>query len=549
MPITTQDAPEALPKAAKDIYVGAFNGAFDDTCQDRSDRDACAAKIAWSAVKEKYHKVGDEWVAQAALASIELVITKATLQADGSMRWQAVASDIGVDQTGECTSIQLFNDWIERAESGKTERWLPPPGQPFLGLSHYPALGGQGKAGLTERMFVDGDRFKADGPFLDTPLGKALFEAVRGERELIKRGETVEQPIRISAAWWDVQHVHGEFVFTRRSMSDICPMCIQSAGDKIYLQGQLDHYAATRVPINPRTALELEEKSMVKKIARRDDAASIVGDELANDLEERVQELTGKSATEEPGLVVKADETPADTETPDVEKDAIGAAMEYDYWPFGGATSIGEAEEYIESRQMLDRFYTTWDIFDSVLSNIMSKPEGEIDKIEALRQAVAEFGDKVAAVKAKTVDAFLVQPVKGDTAMNDKITQPANSPALLLQAAVDAALANPSVGREAVTQAVQTAIETYVVAVKAQIDSVAPPAPGEQVADAIKSALQPVVEQMGLVIAKLNQQSIVPAQVPQQKSVTGPVQTNAPAIHQGPPNLRDIVRRSVGLRS
>lgn len=186
-----------------------------------------------------------------------LVITKAALEPDGSMHWEAVASDVGVDKTGERTSIQLFGDWIQRAESGRTEHWLTPPRKPFLGLSHYPVLGGQGEAGVIYTMAIDGSRFKAAGIFSATPLGKALFEAVRGEREVIQRGEVIEQPIRISAAWWDIQHGHGEFVFTRRSMGDGCPMCLQGIGGKIYLQGQLDHFAATRVPINPRTMLLL----------------------------------------------------------------------------------------------------------------------------------------------------------------------------------------------------------------------------------------------------------------------------------------------------
>ena len=44
--------------------MGAFNGAFEGTCKDRSDREGCAAAIAWSAVKRAgFHKgEGDQWV-------------------------------------------------------------------------------------------------------------------------------------------------------------------------------------------------------------------------------------------------------------------------------------------------------------------------------------------------------------------------------------------------------------------------------------------------------------------------------------------------------
>ena len=65
MPITKKDAPGTLPDRAKEIYVSAFNSAYEDTCKERSDRDACAGKIAWSAVKTKYKKKGDKWVRKA----------------------------------------------------------------------------------------------------------------------------------------------------------------------------------------------------------------------------------------------------------------------------------------------------------------------------------------------------------------------------------------------------------------------------------------------------------------------------------------------------
>jgi len=66
MPIGIGDAPGTLPSHAKDIYVSAFNNSYETTCKKRKDRDACAAKIAWSAVKNKYKKGGEgkKWVAK-----------------------------------------------------------------------------------------------------------------------------------------------------------------------------------------------------------------------------------------------------------------------------------------------------------------------------------------------------------------------------------------------------------------------------------------------------------------------------------------------------
>lgn len=51
-----------LPEGARKIYLAAEASAKKSTCKDREDKDECIAKIAWSAVKSKYKKVGEKWV-------------------------------------------------------------------------------------------------------------------------------------------------------------------------------------------------------------------------------------------------------------------------------------------------------------------------------------------------------------------------------------------------------------------------------------------------------------------------------------------------------
>lgn len=56
----------ALPKHAQEIYVAAFNNAWDkyrdpDERRGNAGREETAHKIAWSAVKRDYEKKGDEW--------------------------------------------------------------------------------------------------------------------------------------------------------------------------------------------------------------------------------------------------------------------------------------------------------------------------------------------------------------------------------------------------------------------------------------------------------------------------------------------------------
>lgn len=70
MPYTnTADLPDSvknvLPPHAQDIYKEAFNSAYDeykdaDKRKGDSDREEVAHRVAWSAVKHKYHKGDDD---------------------------------------------------------------------------------------------------------------------------------------------------------------------------------------------------------------------------------------------------------------------------------------------------------------------------------------------------------------------------------------------------------------------------------------------------------------------------------------------------------
>ena len=237
----------------------------------------------------------------ASKAEIDIVL-KATLGDDGVMRWKSSVSTTALDRQEEKTSIELYNSWIDAIENGTRKSWLPPARNPFLGVAHYPSLEGKSEAGSASVVYVDGKCCKAKGTFNDNPIGKAVFESLRKEQALAQKGEAIEQPIRISAAWYDEMHKHTEedFIFERKSLTDKCPLCEKGVKGKVYLKGQLDHFAATRVPVNPETSLNLEEKSM-HIVTRKGDAASIIGEDLAEILETEVK-MIGKSEA----IVVKS---------------------------------------------------------------------------------------------------------------------------------------------------------------------------------------------------------------------------------------------------
>jgi cation transport regulator len=56
-----------LPKHAREIYMEAYNNAWDEykSPEDRrgdASREETAHRVAWAAVKKKYEKKGDKWV-------------------------------------------------------------------------------------------------------------------------------------------------------------------------------------------------------------------------------------------------------------------------------------------------------------------------------------------------------------------------------------------------------------------------------------------------------------------------------------------------------
>ena len=52
-----------LPPHAQEIYVGAFNGAWEQYAWEGPQmREKTAHRVAWAAVKRKYVRVGDSWI-------------------------------------------------------------------------------------------------------------------------------------------------------------------------------------------------------------------------------------------------------------------------------------------------------------------------------------------------------------------------------------------------------------------------------------------------------------------------------------------------------
>jgi cation transport regulator len=68
---TVEDLPpsvqEHLPLHAQEIYRSAFNHAWKEyAARGPTQRESTAHRVAWAAVKRKYEKSGDQWVAREA---------------------------------------------------------------------------------------------------------------------------------------------------------------------------------------------------------------------------------------------------------------------------------------------------------------------------------------------------------------------------------------------------------------------------------------------------------------------------------------------------
>ena len=241
------------------------------------------------------------------------------------MRWRMTASDTGDDFYDERMSVELFNSFVRRINNDELvpetyrailrEKSGWDGGMPYTSVSHYKSgSGGANIPGDVDAVYIDGETLKAKGTFRDTELGRAVFKSINEDLAKVSK---FDLPIRVSIGFLDFKHSHGDFVFERKSLEDVCPMCDNEAGNKQYLDGQLVHFAFTRIPANERTDVGLEEKSMADEIrTREEDAESIVGKDLAEQLE------VNRSKALDTVLVERSDE-PVVEEAKKMEKEPV----------------------------------------------------------------------------------------------------------------------------------------------------------------------------------------------------------------------------------
>lgn len=447
-----------------------------------------------------------------------MFISKASLQ-DGVMRWSAVNSDTDWDLYEEKMTLDLYEKMLEYIQND-----TPPPtpfkdmvcsgywcgGMPYVSISHYPDLEGKAVPGQVLELFVDGTQLKARGVLFNNKLGNKVWKSLKEDEKI----GVDEDRIRISIAFLDLSHKHGESgaVFKRESVESVCPGCLRGEKNKVYLDGYLVHLALTRVPVNPRTIMQPED-IMAKKAkiqTRQEDAVSIVGEELAEEIHE-------SAVTDKSDVLVEM------SETDDVEQ---VLALE---------SSHGKKDE---------EELTAKDIEDADASDEKKKDKKDYKSLTA--EDIKEIVKSTLA-ETFTKPAEIIPVVEEKSALDlatDELYNSINKALAMPGATIEQKLEsiNPSL------QEVGNAITVLVKESSGVISPVVQPNDQSMVLEAI-SALTKTVSQLAEDVAIVKEKSkepVIPvSRIPAPRSIQPVVSQSQTQQPVNPGSVHNIVRRSV----
>ena len=487
----------SLPSEGKKLFEKVYEQAKKGSCKDDEE---CAARTAWSAVKGAGWSKDKEgkWHKKALLSEFSLRITKASMDNEtGEMRWLAVASDTEPDLANDEMTMELFTNFVDRINKGelvpeeyRSDFWQG--GMPYLSVSHYPDLNGDAVPGNVEDVFIDGKYLKAKGTFSDTKIGRACFKSVR--RDLLgEKSKNRDDKVRISIAFLDWMHQHKSngYKFERKSLDEICPECLMELikgeydGKKFY-KGQLVHLAQTRVPMNERTLMEVE-KSMT---TRKEDAASIVGEELAEELDEKAK-IVGKSAA----LVIKSEEEEEVSDTSEEKQETPEPLVEE-------AKTMKEQEKEDEkqdegemSDEEKEKLHKKSDVVDELPQRVFAAIE-ELKSLLAPKEIPAHPLDEVIAKFKSDYDEVIKMEATPDEKLQ-LIQKPYADIGNFVVETIKSAIstnAETGSGDESKVVKILESLLTRMDLIETKLSQA--PAPATQVASPVRRSFQPTPDQM-----------------------------------------------------
>lgn len=344
---------------------------------------------------------------------LELNIVKTSFdKKTGEYRWQAQASSTDLDLDAQRTSVELYKSFIAKIEGGMPIRvedrlkdWEGP--MPYLSVSHFTH-----KIGEATSLYIDGKYLKAKGVFADNDIGSRAYKSVSKSTAIEE-----ERPIRISISWRDLAHKHEKTgdVYDSATMGPVCPFCATQGTQHIkFLDGQIIHLALTRMPANRNTSIQAVngvEKMGDYTQKQKEDAASIVGDDIAEEISQqeiqKIHEDTAsivtKSEEEEPA---KEEEEPAEkTASTDVEETVEKAdkkdSKKKEDEEEEESEKESEKEDDKDKKDEKEKMATEPDEFSLAIAKFTEIVRGDHPDLEAHRKAVNEGYQELNAVVEK----------------------------------------------------------------------------------------------------------------------------------------------------
>jgi hypothetical protein len=409
-------------------------------------------------------------------------------------RWRADASNTDDDLAQDNMTLDLFKAFVDKIESEepvpeeyRSEYW--DGGIPYLSISHYPDLNGAAVPGTVDAVYIDGKYLKAKGRFSDTPLGNACWKSVCEDLERIKKGDQVDDKIRISIAFLDYKHKHKStgYEFTRNKLDSICPKCFLEIvqgerSGRSFLDGHLIHLAMTRVPMAIGLS-EFEPDMEVERsmTTRKEDAVSIVKDvELIEEIDSKAS-LVGKSEA----LVVKSEDE-------EVKEEVV--------------------EEEVKEEQVVEE------------PEVQAEPQNEISEIKSM---MVELKSLVNPAKPEphALDSAIAQ-LKSDF---DGIMETDNDPDMKLQ----------------MVQESYAHLGEKIVEVMRSQSNPEPEVlePQNEIAKAIVDALRPLADKVDLLISQNEKKS--DAVVPQRRSISPTLAMKSDPVQTGKMTIGQVARRGL----
>lgn len=218
------------------------------------------------------------------------IFTEVQRAADGGIRWKATISDDGVDRYATRMTTDLHDDFIRNWKGGSPT---------FLTIAHFNQLA---RIGDVTAMYRDRRMLKAEGRFFTDsadPLIAALATAAAEAALKESTSLASQRAIKVSIGFTPTASV-GE-----------------DLGVIAYTKGTLPEIAMTTHAANSRTDMGAENMEPKQRALDPDfmeeDAASIVGEELAGQLRKSLDEMSQRAGDGEPDMptmLYRAEGTP-----------------------------------------------------------------------------------------------------------------------------------------------------------------------------------------------------------------------------------------------